>query len=491
MKSSPPPVIKVSVEKGKAAEAEYSFSAPFRIGRDAECEVRLSDSKVSRFHAEVRFSQGKWWLSDLQSSNGIIIAGRRVERFSIADATTAEFGQNGPVLTFSVQKSAQKPKAQAHDLSVDHYLKHYFEERKDENVGAHTMMIRTVYGHLQKRQKRKFYWVIAVLACLFLCVGTYATYKHLESNKQKALAEDIFYAIKSLELEFADLLRVARQSKDPQSLEYVRRYQVRRSELEKKYDEFLKGLDVYGKNKSEEERLILSVARTFGECEIAMPAPFAQEILNYIAKWKSTPRLSRALEQAKKSGYIGKIAEIMQAHDLPPQFMYLGLQESSFNLNACGPPTRFGIAKGMWQFIPTTARNYGLRTGPLAELQQFDPDDERHNFLKSTQAAAEYISYIYNTQAQASGLLVMASYNWGENRVIKLINTLPENPKERNFWCLLSKYRGNIPQETYDYVFYIVSAAVIGENPRLFGFDFDNPLAQFRNGEGGQGRPQW
>ena len=33
-----------------------------------------------------------------------------------------------------------------------------------------------------------------------------------------------------------------------------------------------------------------------------------------------------------------------------------------------------------------------------------------------------------------------------------------------------------MPTQTYDYVFYIVSAAVIGENPRLFGFPFDNPL---------------
>jgi hypothetical protein len=54
---------------------------------------------------------------------------------------------------------------------------------------------------------------------------------------------------------------------------------------------------------------------------------------------------------------------------------------------------------------------------------------------------------------------------------------MPANPKERNFWQLLAKHRDKIPQETYDYVFYIVSAAVIGENPRLFGFDFDNPLA--------------
>jgi membrane-bound lytic murein transglycosylase D len=42
---------------------------------------------------------------------------------------------------------------------------------------------------------------------------------------------------------------------------------------------------------------------------------------------------------------------------------------------------------------------------------------------------------------------------------------------------LQATYGTQIPQETYDYVFSIVSAAVIGENPRLFGFDFDNPLA--------------
>jgi hypothetical protein len=81
------------------------------------------------------------------------------------------------------------------------------------------------------------------------------------------------------------------------------------------------------------------------------------------------------------------------------------------------------------------------------------------------------------TDAQASGLLVMASYNWGENRVLKLIRSMPKNARERNFWQLISKYRSRIPDETYDYVFYIFSAAVIGENPRLFGYDFDNPIA--------------
>jgi membrane-bound lytic murein transglycosylase D len=479
MKSTPPVTIRVSVERGKAEKAEFSFSGPFRIGRDPECEVRLLDSKVSRIHAEVRSSEGKWCLFDLRSTNGIIIDGRREELIILSNKTKVELGQNGPMLSFSIQDTEQRQEPRAQDLSLDHYMKHYFDDRHQDDVGEHTMMIRTLHGKLQKKQKRRFQLVIAVLVCLFLGAGIYAGYKHFEISQQKALAEDIFYAIKSQELEFADLLRAARQSGDSQSLEYVKRYQARRAELEKKYDEFIKGLDVYGKKNSPEDLVILSIARTFGECEVAMPPAFVKEVLNYIGKWKSTQRLDRALEQARKSGYIEKIAQILQANGLPPQFMYLALQESNFNVNACGPPTAYGIAKGMWQFIPTTARSYGLRTGPLAELQQADPEDERHDFLKSTRAAAEYLRYIYDTEAQASGLLVMASYNWGENRVIKLIKAMPENPKERNFWCFLSKYRGSIPQETYDYVFYIISAAVIGENPKLFGFNFPNPLAQF------------
>ena len=53
---------------------------------------------------------------------------------------------------------------------------------------------------------------------------------------------------------------------------------------------------------------------------------------------------------------------------------------------------------------------------------------------------------------------------------------MPENPQERNFWRLLA--RKNVPKQTYDYVLSIFSAAVICENPRLFGFDVECPLAQ-------------
>ena len=153
------------------------------------------------------------------------------------------------------------------------------------------------------------------------------------------------------------------------------------------------------------------------------------------------------------------------------------MQESDFIPNRSGPPTRWGYAKGMWQFIPETGKRYGLQFGPLFREPRPDPEDERLNWERATTAAASYIKDIYATDAQASGLLVMASYNWGERRVVERLRKMPANPRERNFWMLLARYPEDVPSETYKYVFNIVAAAVIGENPRLFGFPFDNPLA--------------
>jgi hypothetical protein len=73
-------------------------------------------------------------------------------------------------------------------------------------------------------------------------------------------------------------------------------------------------------------------------------------------------------------------------------------------------------------------------------------------------------------------IAIMAAYNLGEPRLMRLVRSMPESPSERNFWALLEKHRESIPEETYSYVFRIVSAAVIGADPALFGFDFEPPF---------------
>lgn len=484
-----PPPIRVRIEKGPSGRDEYVFTRPFRCGRDPSCEVQLSDTAVSRFHAEVWFSDGQWWILDLQSTNGSYLDGKRVERAPILTVGRVQLGDDGPVLRLTVESIAANEVVVAPDgtlqkdnrqpvgpASIEHYQEHYFQDTTDGDVGEHTMMIRQAFKNVQKRQRGRFFAVVSLLSCLVLVVGIYAFYKHQQVSKQKMLAEEIFYAMKSTELEFAPLIKMARDNRDVQTIAQIKQYRARRKVMESKYDKFIEALEIYKKNISSEERLILRVARIFGECEIKMPDGFVKEVLNYIEKWKASSRIKNAIQLAHQRGYTRRIAETFLAYDLPPQFFYLALQESNFEVEACGPVTRWGIAKGMWQFIPSTAENYGLRTGPLVHLRRPDPRDERHSFKKSTTAAAKYIKAIYDTDAQASGLLVMASYNWGERQVNRLIKKMPENPQERNFWQLLEKYKKQIPLETYDYVFHIFSAAVIGENPQLFGFDFRNPL---------------
>lgn len=485
-----PPVLRVRIEKGTSDKAEFSFTEPFRIGRDASCEVQMSDPTVSRFHTEIWFVEGRWWVLDLQSANGTYLNGKMVERAPLVKDSSIKLGIDGPILSLTIEGVSEAEETQMEHLSFTHYKEHYFEDSGGDKIGTHTMMIRRAFKQIQNRQEWRFAGIIAVLACLFVVLAIYTVLKHKEAQRQKFLAEDIFYAMKSLELEFAPFLKTARMSKDAQSLGHLKEYRARRQEMEQSYDQFIKTLEVYGKKIGEEERIILRMARTFGESEINMPRGFVDEVLTYVNKWRSTDRLIKAITRARKNGYTGKIAETMLAHNLPPQFFYLALQESDFRIDAVGPKTKHGIAKGIWQFIPSTAVYYGLRTGPLRYLRRADPRDERQDFEKSTLAAARYLRDIYDTEAQASGLLVIASYNWGERRIIELIRKMPENPRDRNFWRLLADYRIEIPRQTYDYVFYIISAAVIGENPELFGFDFDNPLAQIEEDlvEGLRGR---
>lgn len=476
-RSATAPFLRVSIRTTPEDQRDLRFEKSFRIGRGEECEVCVKNEYVSRCHAEVAFENGQWWVRDLNSSNGIFIDGQRVEHAPVQQATVVRLGISGPMITLEMEPPPQEEPLIGSETMVARYVARYFgKPAGDETVGEHTRMVRQAFAQVQTKQKRKYGKIMAVLIVSVLAAGGYAFFLHREARKQKAMAQDLFYAMKSLELDIANVEILLRDSDSVRGREEIRKYRDRRKEMEKSYDRFLATLHVYDRKMTPHERLVLRIARIFGECELAMPPGFVTEIESYIKKWQSSDRLAKAIRTAKENGYTVKIAAELLSQNLPPQFFYLALQESDFDPYISGPMTRKGIAKGMWQFIPETAVKYGLRIGPLVDFRRPDPADDRHHYEKATTAAAKYLKDLYSTDAQASGFLVMASYNWGEQQVIPLIRRMPANPRERNFWRLLSAYRDKIPKETYDYVFYIVSAAVIGENPRLFGFNFDNPL---------------
>jgi pSer/pThr/pTyr-binding forkhead associated (FHA) protein len=477
-KGVPSPGLRIFTPDGRS----LLFRQSFYIGRDHDCEVRVEDVHVSRRHVAVMLTDGQWSLHDLQSSNGMFVDRQRVQEAVVHDTVSASLGADGPSLRIQLENASSRSealpkeeKSTGETMLLAGYAQRYFDGTdSEEGVGARTLMIRRAFGKVRKQQERRHKSIVAVVALLGLCAGGYAYYGHRELNRQAAVAEELFYAMKSLDVRIAEVEQRVSTTGQARSPDQVKRYMEQRRQLESTYEQFISGLQP--RELTEQERLILRVTRTFGECEIAAPPEYLQEVNRYIRKWQTTGRFSRAVTLAQNLGYTKKIADELLAHNLPPQFFYLAMQESDFEPFRSGPPTRWGIAKGMWQFIPETGARYGLTIGPLSRLPRPDPGDDRHDWEKSTRAAARYLKDIYATDAQASGLLVMASYNWGEHRIIDLLRTMPSNPRERNFWKVLEKHRERVPLQTYEYVFYIVAAAVIGENPRLFGFPFDSPL---------------
>jgi pSer/pThr/pTyr-binding forkhead associated (FHA) protein len=469
----------VQVKRGEATETLLRFSGTFLIGRDKDCQLQVKDSCVSRNHVKVTFEGGHWLIRDLESANGTYLGGERIHEVPLEREAEIELGEGGPVVWLAVEGLETQEEVEEtvqgvtkEDPTESHIIRRYFSGTDSEDAGKRTMIFRRAFEQAHRQRSKKYYVALGVGVFLLLIAGSVIIYQKSKLSKLKKTAVNVFYSMKSMELQIARLEEIVLLKADREQVRALveKRQQLR--EMAVDYDKFVEDLGIY-KKLSMEEQIIFRLARLFGECDVNVPVGFVAEVDNYIAKWRTTSRLKNAVNRAISNGYVTTIKKVMSENDLPPHLFFLALQESGFRPRAVGPRTRFGYAKGIWQFIPTTAEHYGLKIGPLYRKGVFDPKDERYHFKKATEAAARYLKDINKTEAQASGLLVMASYNWGENNTRKIIRRMPENPRERNFWKLLKEAK--IPRETYDYVFYIFSAAVICENPRMFGFDFDPP----------------
>jgi membrane-bound lytic murein transglycosylase D len=139
------------------------------------------------------------------------------------------------------------------------------------------------------------------------------------------------------------------------------------------------------------------------------------------------------------------IEPILERNNIPDDFKYLAVIESGL-MNA----TSSAGAKGIWQFMPDTAKERGMEVNDIV--------DERYHLEKSTEAACKYLQAAKNKFG--SWTLAAASYNGGMTGVSKKI----EEQQVANYYDLA------LTEETSRYVFRILALKEIMKNPDKYGF---------------------
>ena len=178
-----------------------------------------------------------------------------------------------------------------------------------------------------------------------------------------------------------------------------------------------------------------------------IPITYNRKVKSIINFFQNQGKVSIQKWLNRSNKYKKIILPILEEEEVPPELFYLAMIESGLNSNAYS----YAHASGVWQFIKSTGKVYGLdKTWYI---------DERLDFEKSTRAAAKYLKDLY--AEFDDWYLAFAAYNSGSGRVRKAI----KRHGTRDYWKLHS-----LPKETRNYVPNIMAAIFISMNPEKYGF---------------------
>ncbi|MFP4333404.1 MAG: transglycosylase SLT domain-containing protein [Campylobacterales bacterium] len=144
--------------------------------------------------------------------------------------------------------------------------------------------------------------------------------------------------------------------------------------------------------------------------------------------------------------FIPTLKSMLNEAGVPPEFLYMAMVESGFSLKAHS----YKGAAGIWQFMPATARIYGLRIDEYI--------DERRDPIKSTRAAIRYLTNLNSIFGK--WYLTAMAYNCGEGAVIRAI----KRANSDDLATLIDPNKKYLPRETRNYIRYILSLSMLFNN---------------------------
>lgn len=168
--------------------------------------------------------------------------------------------------------------------------------------------------------------------------------------------------------------------------------------------------------------------------------PYNSIVQKFIDRYSNELRHSVAYMLGAQNFYMPIFEEALESYGLPLELKYLPVIESALNPNAV---SRVG-ATGLWQFMLNTGKRYDLEVNSLV--------DERRDPIKSSYAAARYLSDLYKLYGDWN--LVIAAYNCGPEQINKAVR---RSNGSRDYWKIYS----HLPHETRGYVPAFIAANYI------------------------------
>jgi pSer/pThr/pTyr-binding forkhead associated (FHA) protein len=210
------------------------------------------------------------------------------------------------------------------------------------------------------------------------------------------------------------------------------------------------------------EMFINETMSSFGETDYHIPPQMTERVKYHLGVYSGQlkPVIERYLQ--RKMIYFPMICRIFAEKKVPLELAYISMLESGFNPKALSTAG----ARGLWQFMPKTGRDFGLIVNDLT--------DERCDPEKATLSAAEYFKDLIGIfGGQSSVMLAMAAYNAGEGRVMGALRKIDDPMRNRDFWYI---YRmGYLAEETNEYIPRVLALMIIDKHPELYGFKITAP----------------
>jgi hypothetical protein len=224
----------------------------------------------------------------------------------------------------------------------------------------------------------------------------------------------------------------------------------------------LKSSDVINTYKNPLGREIHTILEGFGKRDYIVPDIFIKQVEKHIYTFTKTSTRN-IMNRSFANSHLHKhtIEAELTRQGMPQAFYYLAMHESLLDSTII---SKAG-ARGLWQFMPQTARDYGLKVPE--NWESLDPQyDQRTNPQLATQAGVKYVKTLYAEFGDVA--LAMAAYNAGEGRIRKALRSIDDPINNRDFWYI---YRlGTLAAETNEYVPKIIATMIVDKNRARYGF---------------------